>query len=99
MFTRQEVCALADIPVERFKTMIRRDQLPTVLSRRRQRSVSLSLWRRPLAIAIQESLSRNRLCRRASLDDCVIFRIVAYNCEIIRDVLHGAGASWVEQAL
>lgn len=30
MFTRQDVCALTGIPVERFKSLARRNQLPTV---------------------------------------------------------------------
>lgn len=30
MFTRQDVCALTGIPVERFKSLARRNQLPTI---------------------------------------------------------------------
>jgi hypothetical protein len=30
MFSRQDVCALTGIPVERFKSLARRDQLPTI---------------------------------------------------------------------
>jgi hypothetical protein len=60
MFTRQEVCTLADIPVERIKSWIRRNELPTAYTRDQAKQAG---WNRFSAvevfkIAIQESLFR-----------------------------------------
>lgn len=82
MFTRQEVCALAAIPVERFKTMIRRDQLPSVHSDAAKDSYRFSA-EAAFTIAIQESLSREIGCADG-LSLTTASRIVAYNREIIR---------------
>jgi hypothetical protein len=69
MFTRQEVCTLTEIPVERIKSLVRRQELPTAfflvpsLSDTRRDQIKERGWNRfsaleVFSIAVQESLFR-----------------------------------------
>ncbi len=89
MFTRQEVCDLADIKPERFKTLIRRDQLPAVLSQVAE-DEDANLHRfsaeATVLIAIQENLSR-QIGYADGLSSKTAAQIVSQHRAVIRDVL------------
>lgn len=97
MFTRQEVCALADIQVERFKSLVRRDQLPTInvpssgASDSTRDAVREPGWNRFSAfdtfmIAVQESFSRE-IGYADGLSSKTASMIVSNNRDVIHDVL------------
>jgi hypothetical protein len=99
MFTRQAICALADIPVERFKSLVRRDQLPTInvpiggISDAARDAAKEPGWNRFSAedafmIAVQEGLSRQiGYADGLSYSSQTASRIVANNRDAIQDVL------------
>lgn len=94
MFTRQEVCTLADTLVDRFKTLARRDQLATTVARDAAKE---SGWHRFSAeevfmVAIQEGLTRE-IGYADGLSAKTASHIVINNREIIRDVLSAPSAS------
>jgi hypothetical protein len=94
MFTRQEVCALADTPVERFKSWVRRNELPTAyapISGVLDNAPKDSGWNRYSAlevflIAVQEALFR-QIGEFSGIAADTASWIVAMNARTARDVL------------
>jgi len=83
MFTRQEVCALTGIPVERFKSLVRRDQIAIILANESGWNYfsAMDVFR----IAIQERLS----CQIGYADGLsadTAAKIISNNAEGIEEV-------------
>lgn len=107
MHTRQDVCALTGIPVERFKTLARRDQLPTfhttpagvsdeILDKARERNWN---WFAPydvFRIAIQAQLMAE-IGYADGLAASTAEKIVSNNNECIRPVFFLAPKGRIEK--